>query len=95
MAARRVLAEVVIEADDAVDFGARQIQPGSNARHGLARDVAELLLDAVQDGQQRPRLVGMSGHDPIDRSQSLCIKICHEASISDARCNVASGGRLS
>ncbi len=44
--------EVVIEADNAVNFGAGQIKAGSNLSHGGLADVAEGRLNVVQDRQQ-------------------------------------------
>ena len=53
MAAGRRAAEVVIEGDDAVHFGARDVQRLGDQRLGRFIDVAELLLQGVQDRQQR------------------------------------------
>src|SRR5688572_7511133 len=57
MTAGRLLAEVVIEADDAVHFGARDVQAIGDQRHGLGRHTAQLVLHGMQDFQQRSRLV--------------------------------------
>ena len=54
MAAGRRAAEIVVEGDDAVDLGARQIERLGDQRHGRFGDVAERLLQGVQDRQQRP-----------------------------------------
>src|SRR5262249_39834461 len=47
---------VVIKRDDAVHLGARQVQDVGDQRFGVAVDVAEFLLQGMEDGQQRPRL---------------------------------------
>ena len=46
-------AEVVIKGDDAMHFGARDIQRFRDHRLGGLVDVAECLLQGVQDRQQR------------------------------------------
>ena len=53
MPAGRVAAVIVIEGDDAVHLGARQVQRLGDHRQRFLRHVAELFLDAVQDRQQR------------------------------------------
>ena len=51
------MAEVMIKGDNAVDLGARQIERVGDQGHALIRDVADLVLDAAQDQEQRPGLV--------------------------------------
>ena len=53
MAARRLAAEVVIKGEDAMDLGARDVQRFGDHRFGGLVDVAEGLLQGVQDRQQR------------------------------------------
>src|SRR5439155_6791178 len=59
--ARRRVAQVVVEADDAVDLGAGQIQAAGNHRDSRGRYVPEFIMHGVQDGQQR------TGHLPETR----------------------------
>ena len=47
--------KVMIESDDAVHLSAREIERVRDCRHALARDVAEAILDFVQDQHQRAR----------------------------------------
>ncbi len=54
MPAGGMVAIVVVEGDDAVHLGARQVELLRNDRQALLRDIAELRLDLVQDGQKRP-----------------------------------------
>ena len=51
--ARRLTAEVVIEGHNAMHFGARDVERFGDQRFGSFVDVAELLLQRVQDRQQR------------------------------------------
>ena len=51
--AGRRAAEIVIEADDAVDLGAGDIESLGDQRLGGFVDIAEFLLQSVQDRQQR------------------------------------------
>jgi hypothetical protein len=53
MPTRRLLAIVMIEGDDAVDFRAGDVQTRRDRRQGLLRHMAELFLNLVQDRQQR------------------------------------------
>ena len=53
MPARRFATEVVIECNDAVHLGARQVQLFRDQRRGSVRYAAERLLHRVQDRQQR------------------------------------------
>ena len=49
---RRHALEIVVEGDDAVHLGARQVQRLGDERHGVRRDMAERGLHVVQDRQQ-------------------------------------------
>jgi hypothetical protein len=53
MPARRLSAEVVIEGHDAVHLGARDVQRFGDQRLGGFLDIAELLLQRVEDRQKR------------------------------------------
>jgi hypothetical protein len=77
MATRRVLAEIVVETDDAVYFGPRQVEACGNTLHGLGWNVAKLLLHAVQYGQQRTWLARVAGNDAVDGWQPLMINLGH------------------
>ena len=48
---RRLLAEVVIERDGAVDLGAGEVERLGDQRHGRLGNAAECLLQSVQDGE--------------------------------------------
>jgi hypothetical protein len=52
MLARGRNAEVVVEGDYAMYFGTRQIQFFGNHRHRIRRDIAQAVLDIVQDRSQ-------------------------------------------
>ena len=52
----RRAAEIVIEADHAERFGSRDVERVGDQRNGGVVDVAELLLQIVQDRQRRARL---------------------------------------
>ena len=56
-------AEVGVEGDDAVDFGAGQVQGLGDGLHRLGRNTAQLVLDRVQHRQQRAGLVLEAGDD--------------------------------
>ena len=53
MAAGRMRAIVMIEGDDAVHLGPRDVQRFGDHRQRFLRHIAELFLDAVQDRQKR------------------------------------------
>ncbi len=53
MSSGRVVAIVVIESDNAMNLGARQIERAGNHRHRILRNVAKLGLNRMQDRQQR------------------------------------------
>ena len=57
-AARRA-AELVIESQHAIDFGARAIERVGDHRERQVGDVAELMLQIVEDLQQLVRAVAM------------------------------------
>ena len=61
---RRVFAKVVIEGDDAVDFGARDIQRLGDNRLGGPVDVTERRLQGMKDRQQRAFEALVLGDDP-------------------------------
>ncbi len=63
VAARRLLTEVVVVTDHAVDFGARQVQRRGDRRNRVGRNVAEGVLHLMQHGQQRARLLAMGVED--------------------------------
>ena len=63
VAAGRLAAEIVVEGDDAMHFGARDIQRFGDQRLGGFVDVAELLLQGVQDRQQRAFKAAVLGDD--------------------------------
>ena len=50
--AGRLAAEVMVEGDDAMHLGARQVERLGDHRHGRAVDIAERRLERVQDRQQ-------------------------------------------
>src|SRR3954454_17410665 len=60
----RLLAEVLVERDDSVDVGRRDVQLLSHHRYRGARDVAESVLHIVQDLDQRPVVASMVLHRP-------------------------------
>src|SRR5690242_2504421 len=62
-ASRRLLAEVVIEGDGAVDLGAGEIERLRDQRHGCFRHAAERLLHFVQDGKDGAFHVSAAGDD--------------------------------
>ena len=62
-------AEIVIEADDAVDLGARKIQRSRDRGHGLGRDVTDALIHRVQHRHQRAGLVGKARDDFVDHAR--------------------------
>ena len=49
----RLAAEIVIEADHALDFRAREIEHVGDDHHRLVADVAEMVVERVQDRDQR------------------------------------------
>ena len=53
--ARRLAAKEIVEGDDAVDFGAREIEGGRQQCGGFRRDKAEMRLHGMQRRQQRAR----------------------------------------
>jgi hypothetical protein len=64
MAARRFLAEMRIEGNDAVHFGARQVQAFGDGLHGLGGNETQVRLHRVQDEHQGPRPVLVRGNRP-------------------------------
>ncbi|KGF78078.1 hypothetical protein IA69_32645, partial [Massilia sp. JS1662] len=48
---------MVVVGDDAMDLRAREVQRAGDLRHGIGGDVAERVLQLVQDRQQRAGLV--------------------------------------
>src|SRR5690606_24444505 len=55
--------EVMVEADDAVDVGAAQVERLGDLRLALGIDASERVLHVVQDRQQRALAAGVRGHD--------------------------------
>ena len=53
MPAGRLMAEIVIEGDDAMHLGAGDVQRVGDQRLGRLVDIAELGLQGVQDRQER------------------------------------------
>ena len=62
----RLVAEIVIEADHAVDFGAAEVEALGDQRLALGVDAAKLRLHIVQDRQQRPFAPVVLGDDFAD-----------------------------
>src|SRR5262249_37091921 len=60
MPTSRLGAEIVIDADDAMPLGARQVECVSNRCNGFAGNVAQAVLNGVQDRQQGSFPVAMS-----------------------------------
>ena len=58
-----LVAEVAVEARDAVYVGARQVEFVGDQRDDLWGDAAEFVLDGVQDREQRAPIVSVVGHD--------------------------------
>jgi hypothetical protein len=56
---RRILAKVMIEADDAMHIGTGKIQDLRDQRHCIPRDASERSLDIVENGQQRSLTISM------------------------------------
>ncbi len=52
-----------IERDDAVDFGAGEVQGLGDGLHRLGRNTAQFVLDRVQHREQRAGLVLQPGKD--------------------------------
>ena len=65
-AAGGVGAEVLVERHHPVHLGDRQVQHVGDRLHVLARDVAELLDDVVEDGHQRAPVGEVLGGDGAD-----------------------------
>ena len=63
VAAGGFAAEMGVEGDDAVDFGAGQVQGLGDGLHRLGRNTAQFMLDRVQHRQQRAGLVFQAGQD--------------------------------
>ena len=59
MAPGRFAAKVMVEGDDAVHLGARQIERLCHHRDRRLRHAAERLLQCLQDRQQRAVLIAM------------------------------------
>ena len=72
-------AEIMVEADDAMDLGARQVQRVGDQRHGGRIHIAELLLQRVQDRQQRARHVLPLGDQRLRRARvpmAIAVHLC-------------------
>src|SRR5258708_7149089 len=80
--ARRLIAEIVIKSDDAVDVGVRQVQSFRDQRDGSLIDVSELFLQRVQNRQKsagkllqipdsRKRAVGVPDGDGVHGKKDL------------------------
>src|SRR5665213_3276916 len=62
------MAEVMVEAHDAMHFGPREIQFPCNQRDACGRHPSEIVLDAPQYRHQRSALVFKPLNDRDDRS---------------------------
>ena len=67
VAARRMLVEVSVVGDHAVDLGTRQVQAAGDRRYDRSRHVAVLGLDRVQQWQQRAGPIAMRGDQRGER----------------------------
>src|SRR5215813_3334226 len=78
MAAGRLSAEVVIKREDAMNFRARQVERLRDHGDGRLRDIAEGLLQRMQDNERGPfgRLV-LSDDFSGARSAPWLISRCH------------------
>src|SRR5216684_5259266 len=61
------MAKIVVEAHDAVNFGAREIENIRNQRDAFARHPSKFILDTPQNRQQRARLVLQRAGDRLNR----------------------------
>ena len=61
------LSEVVVEGEDAMHFGAREIERLGDERNGCGRDIAQRSLHCVQDQQQRAGLGYVVAQRRLDR----------------------------
>src|SRR5713226_5455569 len=61
------MAKIVIEAHDAVNFGAREIENIRYQRDTFARHPSKFILDTPQNRQQRARLVLQRARDRLNR----------------------------
>ena len=68
---RRLHPEQRIEADDALHLGAGEVQPLGDDRNASRGQEPELVLNRVQDGQQRP----LKGGQALD-DFPCCIREC-------------------
>ena len=71
------MAEVMVEGEDAMDFGARQIQRLRHHGDRRLRHVAERLLKGVKDDERRAFLPGMFGDDL--GAARLVPRLCHSS----------------
>lgn len=83
MAAGRLVPEIMIEREDAMDFGARQVERLRHHRNRCLRHVAERLLKGVEDDERRTLLLRMLGDDlGAARLVPRLVNRCH-SSFSD------------
>ena len=81
--------EVVIEADDAMHLGAAQVERGGDGGNGVGRHVSELVLDGVQDREQRAGTMAIlldgdgDGRFPVDGGHTAAARV--SAGITRAR----------
>jgi len=61
------MAKIVIEAHDAVNFGAREIENIRDQRDAFARHPSKFILHPPQNRQQRARLVLQRAGDRLNR----------------------------
>src|SRR6266436_7619154 len=63
MTAGRLFSKIMIEGEDAIDLGAREVERGGDHRNCRLRHIAERFLERVQDHQRRSVEAGVLGDD--------------------------------
>jgi hypothetical protein len=86
MLARCRAPKIGVKSHDPIDLRPAQIQPRRDDANGFVRDVAQLVLDVVQNRQRRSRPVGMPLDDCLNPSQihdclSLFVPTVYSASV--------------
>ena len=79
MLAGRLVAEVVVEGDDAVDVRTADVQRLRDLRHQIGRNEADRALDRMQHRQQRAALRGIGGNHAACRFPVIVrlLRHCH------------------